>query len=92
MNDALELGDARWKLVVSPSLGGSLLACQHDGVEVLKPVPQPAADDRQPIPRCCFPMIPFSNRVENSRFTFDGMTVRLTPNVGGSPHAMHGHG
>jgi aldose 1-epimerase len=92
LGEPLELGDTRWKLVVSPSLGGSLLACQHDGVAVLKPVLQPAGDGRPPIPRCCFPMIPFANRVENSRFTFDGVTVRLTPNVAGSPHAMHGHG
>jgi aldose 1-epimerase len=35
-------------------------------------------------------MIPFSNRVENGRI--GTASVRVVPNVAGSPHAQHGHG
>jgi|SRR6185503_1033294 len=92
MRNTLEVGDGRWKIVVAPSLGGSLLACDFDGVPVLRAAPQTPAS-RRPAIRCChFPLIPFSNRIENGRFRFDGETVSLPRNVVGSPHALHGHG
>jgi aldose 1-epimerase len=37
-------------------------------------------------------MIPFCNRIENSRFRFAGSTVHLAENVPGTRHAIHGHG
>jgi aldose 1-epimerase len=92
MGDTLELGDGRWKLVVAPSLGGSLLACEHDGVPVLQPAAQPAGSRGGPTRCCHFPLIPFSNRIEDGRFQHDGRAIRLPPNVAGSPHALHGHG
>lgn len=92
MADTLTLVDDRWKVTVAPSLGGSLLACEYDGAEILRPTPQPAGGGR-PAVRCChFPLVPFSNRVADGRFAFEGRRVVLTPNVAGSPHAMHGHG
>jgi len=92
MVDRIELHDGHWNVVVAPALGGGLLACEYDGVEVLKPVAQPAGGGR-PAMRCChYPLVPFSNRVEASRFSFDGQEIQLIPNVAGSPHAMHGHG
>ena len=91
-DDTLELADGRWRLVVAPSQGGSLLACEHDGIAVLKPTAQPPAPGRPPLTCCHFPMIPFSNRIENSRFSFGGSHVQLSQSVAGSPHALHGHG
>jgi aldose 1-epimerase len=92
VDDRFLLGDGRWSLLVAPTLGGSLLACEYDGVEVLKPVAQPAAGGR-PAMRCChFPLVPFSNRIENGRFDFNGRAIRHASNVPGSPHPMHGHG
>src|SRR5262245_30150428 len=90
MGDTLELGDGRWRIVVAPALGGSLVSCDYDGEPVLQPVDQVAGAGAA---RCChFPLIPYSNRVENGRFTFGGAEVRLAQNVGGSAHPMHGHG
>jgi aldose 1-epimerase len=92
MHDMLELGNGRWNLSVAPLLGGSLLACTFDGVPVLQPVVQ-APRAGHPAVRCChFPLIPFSNRIENGRFSFNGSPMRLAQNFAGSPHAMHGHG
>jgi aldose 1-epimerase len=92
MGDTLELGDGRWRVTVAPTLGGSLLACTFDDVPVLHPVAQAAVDGRTPVRCCHFPLIPFSNRVENGRFSFNGSSQQLARNVAGSPHAMHGHG
>ncbi len=91
MDEPLELTDGRWNVFVAPSLGGSLVTCEHDGIEVLRPVAQPGGSALAS--HCCsFPLVPFSNRIENSRFSFDGRATALTPNVSGSPHAIHGHG
>ncbi len=92
MSDTLELGDGRWKVLVAPALGGSLLACEHDGLPVLQPVAQPTGAARRSTPCCHIPLIPFSNRIESGRFRFEGRDIHLAPNVDGSPHAMHGHG
>jgi aldose 1-epimerase len=40
----------------------------------------------------CFPLVPFSNRVRDGRFTFEGTSVQLSPNFPPEPHAIHGHG
>ncbi len=38
----------------------------------------------------CFPLVPFSNRVRDGRFVFDGVEAFILPVPG--PHAEHGHG
>ena len=92
MSDTIELADGRWKVVVAPMLGGALIACDYDGKVVLKPVAQPAGGGLPAMPCCHFPLIPYSNRIENGRFRFGGAVIRLRENVAGSPHALHGHG
>ena len=79
MSDTLELGDGHWKLLVAPSLGGSLLACEHDGLPVLQPVAQPVGARRLSSHCCHIPLIPFSNRIENGRFSFEGRSIRSRP-------------
>ncbi len=54
-DDRLELADGRWRLVVAPSQGGSLLACEHDGIAILKPTAQPPAPGRPPMTLLPFP-------------------------------------
>ena len=39
-----------------------------------------------------FPLVPFSNRVRDGRFTFRGREVRLEPNLPGQKHPLHGQG
>lgn len=40
----------------------------------------------------CFPLVPFSNRIRNGKFTFEGRGIELPPNFPPEPHAIHGHG
>ena len=59
---------------------------------MLQPVAQAPVAGR-PAVRCChFPLIPYSNRIENGRFSFNGSSLRLAQNLADSPHTMHGHG
>ena len=40
----------------------------------------------------CFPLVPFGNRVRGNRFSFDGSTYTLAPNVPWDLHVLHGDG
>ncbi len=39
-----------------------------------------------------FPLVPFSNRVRDGRFSFRGREVKLAPNLPGQKHPLHGQG
>ena len=39
-----------------------------------------------------FPLVPFVNRIRDSRFTFRGREVVLEPNMAGDPNVLHGQG
>lgn len=40
----------------------------------------------------CFPLVPFSNRVRDGRFSFEGRRVQLPIDAETGPHFEHGHG
>lgn len=78
-------GDARAEL--APSLGGSVLSFTVGGRDVMRPTPEGATDV---LASACFPLVPYCNRIRDGVFTFEGETVRLKPNMGDHPHALHG--
>ena len=41
---------------------------------------------------CCFPLVPYVNRIRGGRFTFRGREVVLKPNMPGDPSPLHGQG
>jgi aldose 1-epimerase len=85
------LRDDDWLVRVLP-LRGSLASCAFRGQAIFKPVPQAPFGDAPAADVCYFPLVPFANRIANSRFAFDGRTVELRPNIADHPHALHGHG
>lgn len=40
----------------------------------------------------CYPLVPYSNRIANGRFSFEGETIVLPVNWPGHRHPMHGDG
>lgn len=38
----------------------------------------------------CYPLVPYSNRIRNAEFPFEGQEVRLPPYPAERPHALHG--
>lgn len=80
-------------LELSPCIGGSISSFQWI-----------AGGDRRPILRkshtplekvldaCCFPLVPYVNRIRGGGFTFRGRAVRLQPNMAGDPSPLHGQG
>lgn len=78
------------ELEIDPYRGGRLNAAMFGG----RPVLQQRQDrsDPNPLDAGCFPLVPFSNRIRNGRFDFNGKTHRLDRNWTGDSHAIHGEG
>jgi aldose 1-epimerase len=88
----ITLTHGKWTVEVTPGTGGAISRCVYDGQDMLRPTPaaNAASDDARDM--ACFPLVPFSNRIENGRFSFGGRDVHLPPNMGDHPHALHGQG
>lgn len=74
-------------LTLAPDVGGSVAAFTYEGRNILRPLPDGAAD---PLQSAGFPLFPFSGRVDHGRFSFEGADYTLPPNFLPEPHAIHG--
>jgi aldose 1-epimerase len=75
-----------------PSLGGSIGAWAVRGQEMLRPAGPAGIAARDPYSTSGFPLVPFSNRIGDGRFEWEGRLVTLAPNFAPEPHAIHGVG
>ncbi len=87
------LDNGSLSLVVS-SLGGSVLKLTAHSAEGEIPLLRPAPlDETTPALQAgCFPLVPFGNRVNHNRFSFEGRDYRLSANTGWDRHYLHGDG
>ena len=84
------------EVVLCPDIGGSIAAFRSeiDGRlwDWLRPAGPAALKHSDPLGTACFPLVPYSNRIRDGRFVFEGREIRLPRNFGGHPHSIHGHG
>jgi aldose 1-epimerase len=78
-----------YELVLKPEVGASIGRFSYAGVPVLRTVSAAVAHAAD---SCCYPLVPFANRIENGLLRFGGEEIRLPPNMGDHPHPLHGHG
>lgn len=83
----LAAGD--WECIVRPEVGGCLAALRRGAIDILRPMP---AASSEPLDSACFPLVPFCNRIAESRFCFGDRCITLRPNHPPEPHALHGGG
>lgn len=85
----LELSAGDYDVTIAPDIGGSLRSFTWKGEPLLR-----TASGLSVLDAACFPLVPFSNRIANGRFEFDGEVVQLAPNFPGRdhPHPLHGFG
>jgi aldose 1-epimerase len=94
--DSLTLRSGPLGVVLVPAVGGSIARFWWEegdrSVELLRPAPAVALRDRDPWAMGSFPLVPWSNRIREGRFTFRSRTVHLPPSRPRDRHTIHGHG
>lgn len=85
-----ELRAGALRLALRPDLGGSIAGLWHHGVPVLRSQePAQLTGWRE---AASFPLVPYSNRIDHGRFSWQGRPWQLAPNFERSPHPLHGVG
>lgn len=87
----IELKHEGFQLGLSPEMGGSVAWFRKDGIDILRPASPPPAGERwNPLDTAAFPLFPFSGRIREGRFGWNGRDIRLPANFPPERHAIHG--
>ncbi|MEZ5932713.1 MAG: aldose 1-epimerase [Alphaproteobacteria bacterium] len=86
----LEAGD--YALELCPEGGGCITAFRYRGLDVMRTATDAYWKDFQPREAASFPLVPFSNRIADGRFTYGGRDYELPLNIPPEPHSIHGDG
>ena len=87
-SSTVELRAGSLRLALRPDLGGAIAGLWHGTTAVLRSTE--AADLTAAYLSGCYPLVPYSNRVGQRRFRWQGRDHHLAANFDGSPHALHG--
>jgi aldose 1-epimerase len=86
-------------VVLAPAVGGAIARFWSErsegagpAVELLRAAPDLALARRDPWAMACFPLVPWSSRIREGRFTFGQRSVILALNHPPERHAIHGLG
>lgn len=88
----IELKRGEHRLGLLPETGGSVAHWRFAGRDLLSAVVDPNLRAQHEAGIAAYPLVPYSNRIGNARFTFDGQDFELTNNFGDEPHSIHGNG
>jgi aldose 1-epimerase len=87
------LSSGRLRLMLSPSIGGSISAFEWLGETTPRAILRKCHSPLENVlDACCFPLVPYVNRIRGGEFSFRGREVRLKPNMPGDPSPLHGQG
>jgi aldose 1-epimerase len=90
---AVTLAASKLRLVLNPSIGGSISAFEWADGNSGRPILRKCNSSSQNVlDASSFPLVPYVNRIRGGRFTFRGQEIRLTPNMAGDPSPLHGQG
>ena len=88
--DTFELRAGALRLALRADLGGAIAGLWHHGVPVLRSV-EPQALERARLAGS-FALVPYSNRIADGRFSWQGQAHTLAVDPADGPHALHGVG
>lgn len=95
MDSLITLSSQRFAAGVSPRLGGALAwfgLADDSGIEFVRPASARAFAERNVRLTSSYPLVPYSNRIGDGKFRFDGLDYSLQQNAPISPHPIHGVG
>jgi aldose 1-epimerase len=90
--DMLTLSHGADRCDVVPAVGGSIAAWTVNGQQMLRSASGSSVADYDPFQMASFPLVPYSNRIDNGSFEWDGKRFALARNFPPEPHAIHGVG
>jgi aldose 1-epimerase len=96
--ETLTLASGLLHLQVAPAAGGALTRFWREPeasgppLELLRPASSEALARGDPFAMASFPLVPYSNRIRDGRFTFGGRAVSQARNRPPDRHPLHGHG
>lgn len=93
MEGSVRLASGALRLDLAPQTGGAIARFATEGPgggrDWMRPMPAGAIAARDVAAASCFPLFPFSNRIRDRAFAFDGRAVRMEHPF---HDAEHGHG
>jgi aldose 1-epimerase len=95
MDSVITLSSRRFTAGVSPQLGGALAwfgLANDSGLDFVRPVSARAWGEHNVRLTSSYPLVPYSNRIGDGRFRFEGVDYTLRPNATISAHPLHGVG
>lgn len=87
---AIAAGD--WRAEIVPERGGRMARLVFRGAEVLEPITDWNPRDRAWPGAGLYPLVPYSNRIENARLRIADRAVALRVHPFAAPHTVHGPG
>lgn len=79
-------------LTILPHIGGALHRWRVGEIDLLRPVSNPNLKAQKGEAIGAYPLFPYSNRIAGGEFSFAGESYKLTQNMAGCPHPLHGNG
>lgn len=90
--ETIELACADSRIAVCPAIGGAVARFDWHGTDILRRASDTAIAQAQVRQMGCFPLLPYSNRIENATLRVGEEAFALRPNFPPEPHAIHGVG
>ena len=91
--DVIELNNARLSVGIVPELGAGLawfdIRGEHERQPLFRSWSQQGT--RDPVELACFLLVPWSGRISEGGFSFDGAFHALDANMAGEPCPIHGN-
>jgi len=88
----ITLNDGVAEVVIVPSMGASILSYNTNIGSELRPIFRENLEAKNVLDSSYFPLVPFSNRIRNGSFNWQGKQIKLPLNNLPEKHAIHGHG
>jgi aldose 1-epimerase len=90
--DTLTLAHGADRCELLPGLGGSIGNWSVNGQQMFRAADAAGIAARDPFRMASFPLVPYSNRIGDGTFEWDGKIITLAQNFPPEPHSIHGVG
>ncbi len=88
----IHLDGQGWDILIDPDNGSLFKRCRYNEHQVFRDALNRDSAAFPQYDSACFPLLPFSNRIRNGQFKFQGQSVQLPINAPGQKHVLHGYG